>query len=126
MLPRITFYLSLAALFAAYLITGFSISIGSAVFETFFKSNYDGRSLPQLTQAFLPYGLSNLPIILSICFALLFIALLIFIDRSQNKKIYLPFWITLAWIPCILHISTAWMAYTAAFVSLNRLFKFPQ
>jgi flagellar biosynthesis protein FliQ len=116
---RIASYLAFVAVFAAHLLTGFMISEFSRIVRNYIRSEFGGQSLPAFTESFLPYGASSSPVIVGLLVGLLLSVSLCLIERSEKTREYLPFYVAVAFMLCLLHLATAWVAMTLPFVLLG-------
>lgn len=117
---RIASYLAFVAVFAAHLLTGFMISEFSRIVHNYVRSEFGGQPLPAFTESFLPYGASSSPTLVGLLVGSLMSVSLCFIERSEKTKAYLPFCVAVAFMLCLLHLVTAWVAMTLPFVLLGR------
>jgi len=115
-LARTTTYLSFLALFAAHVVTGLFIHASGSIHLHYFKYNYGGKALPGLTEHIIPYATSNTPIIVGLIFGLGFCILLTWIETRSRSREYLPFFMTIGWIACFLHLATIFIAMTMPFI----------
>lgn len=96
-LVRILNYVSYVAVFSSYILTGFLISETPWLYKFESDHLFPGKPLPTAFEWFLEYSTYHKPLVVGLFEGLLFLCLLIYLERSSDqKRAFIPLWVTLA------------------------------
>jgi hypothetical protein len=116
-LIRITTHLSFWTILVAHMFTGVFVMIIGKVLQVFIRMHSDGETLPILTQYVTPYATSIAPVVIGFILGSLLTALLFFLEKSPRAQPHMPFFITLAWIPCLIHLTLVFLGMFVPFIT---------
>jgi hypothetical protein len=103
-LAKVCAYLSYLALFFAYFYTGWCASFIVDYWRKLLEVNLPGKALPAISLLVLACDRSNGPIVIGLLLGTIFVAVLVWLQRSPRGQAWLPLCVTLAWGLCALHL----------------------
>jgi hypothetical protein len=103
-LVRILNYLSFLAVFAAYALTGYIVSINGRFFLRLIRENLPGRPLPAISELVFYWDVPSCPITIGIVTGLIFAGGLFLLYHNEKTQRWVPLGLTIAWGLCVLHL----------------------